>query len=639
MNFTHTTFCIILAFIVPLIHAQQPYIRRAITLCETRNNATSELGYFCNGVNPSCQSYLTFRSRPPYNSVSTISALLGADPSELSQLNSVSIDSTLETEYVVLVPVTCSCSGQFYQKNISYAIQSSDTYFSIANYTLQGLSTCQAIDVANNNSARNLDVGSTLNVPLRCACPTQNQTVNGVNYLLSYSIAFGQFVYMISEMFGVDTGRTLAANGLSFEDPIIYPFTTLLVPLENPPVISQTRAPPPPPPPPPFTPSVPSNDNSSNTWVYVVVAVAVVLALIIGGGVLWFLRNKKKKAKPELPTFLSESFESVEKPLNKGWDENSEEFLSSISSIAQSLEVYKFGELKSATNNFSPDCLIEGSVYRGVINGDLAAIKRMNGDVSKEISLLSKINHFNLIRLSGVCFSDGHWYLVYEYAANGSLGDWIYNNATDLKLLTWTRRIQIALDVATGLDYLHSYASPPHVHKDIRSSNILVDSDMRAKIANFGLARSADEEEGHFALTRHIVGAKGYMAPEYLENGLVSPKLDVYSFGVLLLEMLTGKEVDRLYEGVKGSLSEILIPLLEEEGSNEKLISFMDPNMGGNYPTELSIMLIKLSERCLDEDLSLRPSMGEIVQSLSTTMSTTLLWESSLGVSGFKSLD
>ncbi|KAF2295098.1 hypothetical protein GH714_031493 [Hevea brasiliensis] len=183
---------------------------------------------------------------------------------------------------------------------------------------------------------------------------------------------------------------------------------------------------------------------------------------------------------------------------------------------------------------------------------------KVSGDVSKEIYLLNKINHFNLVRLSGVCFSDGHWFLVYEYAANGPLSDWICNTNNDGKFLNWTQRVQIALDVATGLNYLHSFTSPPHVHKNIKSSNVLLDSEFRAKIANLAMARSAEGQEGEFALTRHIVGTKGYMAPEYLEHGLVSTKLDVYAFGVLMMEIVSGKEVDALYTEEDMNLSDVL---------------------------------------------------------------------------------
>ncbi|KAF5961278.1 hypothetical protein HYC85_002487 [Camellia sinensis] len=624
-----------------LIHSQQPYIRKATTLCGSTENSTSVFGYTCNGLNRTCQAYLTFRSQFPYNTVSSISHLLGSDPSQLSHLNSVSANATFETDKAVLIPVNCSCSGQYYQANTSYVIEHKDTFFLIANNTFQGLSTCQALQAQNSNrTTRNLYSGTRITVPLRCACPTKDQIDVGVNYLLSYLVATTQYVSLISLMFGVDTGRTLEANQLSEQDPTIYPFTTLLVPLENPPSSSQTIAPPPPPPPPspPPPPNLPSSNNSSNkTWVYLLIGAlgGGGLVLVIGAIVfcIFFHKNKKKAD----PIIVSEGFEAIEKQSEKKLEEESKEFLASIPIIAQSLKVYSFEELQSATEYFSPNCWIKGSVYRGTINGDFAAIKEMNGDVSKEINLLNKISHSSLIRLSGVCFSEGHWYFVYEYAINGPLSDWIYHNNTDQKFLNWTQRMHIALDVAMGLNYIHNYTSPPYVHKDIKSSNVLLDSDFRAKIANFGLARSADGQEGEFALTRHIVGTKGYMAPEYLENGFISTKLDVYAFGVLMLVILTGKEVFKLYQGVDVHLSEVLSAVLNEENGKENLNGFIDPSLQGNYPAELALFVARLVDSCIKRDPLDRPGMDEIVQSLSRIIATSLNWDLSSSISGYQS--
>ncbi|KAL0343578.1 UNVERIFIED_CONTAM: GDSL esterase/lipase [Sesamum angustifolium] len=541
----------------PVFHvivAQQPYIGRATTVCDSRDNSTSVLGYTCNGLRRSCQAYLTFRAQPPYDSVASISTLLAANSSQLAQLNSVPENAVFDTNRMVLVPVTCSCSG----------------FVNLSNSPGRG-----------RYSNEEFVCGTRITVPLRCACPTKNQSDDGVNYLLSYLITWNQFVSGISALFGVDTGRTLAANGLS-ETSIVYPFTTLLVPLQDPPTSSQVTAPQPPPPPfatlPPSVP--PRSGGSSKTWIYVVKAEPVVVS--------------------------SQSFESIEKPLKKEADEDSysQDFLESISSIAQSLKVYTFQELKTATQDFSPSCWIKGSVYRGTINGDFAAIKRMNGDVSKEINLLNKINHFNLIRLSGVSFNEGNWYLVYEYASNGPLSEWIHEKR-DQPIMDWKKRLQIALDVASGLNYLHRYTSSPHVHKDLNSSNVLLDQDFRAKIANFGLARSVEGQEGPFALTRHIVGTKGYMAPEYLENGIVSPMLDVYAFGVLMLEILTGKTS---------------LPF-------ENLRNLMDPSLQGKYSPDLALVLFRLIASCLKKDPSDRPNMDDIFQSLSRISTSTLSGE------------
>lgn len=608
------------------VQSQQPYIGKVTTDCNNRNESTTALGYQCNGQNRSCQAYLTFISQPPFDSVSSISTLLGADPSELSRLNSVSRDATFETSKSVLAPVTCSCAGSYYQANTTYVVQSLDTYLSIANSILRGLTTCQALIVQNSNvSSDSLFAGTRINVPLRCACPTNNQTDDGVNYLLSYVIAEGQWVEMISSMFGVDTVKTLEANGLSVQDATVFPNTTLLVPLQNPPTSLDVLAPPPPPPAqqPPSTPvTPPPGGGSSKTWIYAVIGTLGGLLIVLASGILifcFYCRKRRKEGTDKVVT--SQSIESIEKPINQKNDENSEiNFSESISSLAQSLKVYKYGELQLATENFSPNCRIKGSVYRGLLNGDFAAVKKMSGDVSEEINLLNKINHLNLIRLSGVCFNDGHWYLVYEYAEKGPLSDWIYGNQGNKNFLNWTQRIQIGLDVATGLNYLHSYTSPPCVHKDLKSSNVLLDGDFRAKISNFSLARSTtDGQGGEFALTRHIVGTKGYMAPEYIENGLISPKLDVYAFGVLMLEILTGKEASVLYEGMKAPLAEILTPVLQDDHEKDKILSgFLDPSLKENYPSDLAISVLRLINSCLKNDPSGRPTMHEIVQFLST---------------------
>ena len=632
-------FALFILYCCSLIQAQQPYVGKGTTKCSNTEN--SALGYSCNGLNKSCQAYLIFRSQPPYTTVASISTLLGSDPSQLSQINSVSETTSFPTNQLVLVPVNCSCSGDYFQANASYIVQSGNTPFLIANNTYQGLSTCQAIRNEKGTRTVNIFAGETLTVPLRCACPTKNQSDLGIRYLLSYLVTWGDTVSIAGVRFGADIGRALEANEISEKNPTIYPFTTLLIPLKNPPTSSQTVVPPPPPASPSPSPPSPSpnSDKSANkTWIYVFVGAVggIVLTLVIGT-IIFFMLFRKSKKQPG-PIIVSQSFEAHEKPLNRKLDEEPQDLLESVYSIAQSIKVYNYEDLKAATDNFSPSFWIKGSVFRGLINGDFAAIKKMNGDVSKEIDLLNKINHSNLIRLSGVCFNDGHWYLVYEYAANGPLSDWIYVSSNEGKFLKWTQRIQIATDVATGLNYLHSFTSYPHVHKDIKSSNILLDKDLRAKIANFSLARSTDGPEGEFALTRHIVGTKGYMAPEYLENGIICAKLDVYAFGILTLEIMTGKEVAALYREENRELSDVLNGVLSEEGGLEESLSqLIDPSMQGNYPSGLAVLMVRLIDSCLNKNPAGRPAMDEIVQSLSGILITSLAWELSNNTSSYHS--
>ncbi|XP_047313255.1 lysM domain receptor-like kinase 4 [Impatiens glandulifera] len=608
-------------FFIVGVHAQQPYIGVKTTLCNFTDPTSPAFGYSCNGVNTTCQSYLTFRSQPPFNSVSSISTLLSSNPSDLANLNSVTINSTFETNTLVLIPVTCSCSGQYYQFNTTYIIQQENMgFFTIANNTFQGLSVCDAISAQNPVlSAGSLAVGNRVRVPLRCACPTKNQTDSGFNYLLSYLVTSGDFIFKISSMFGVTSESIFQANGLSLSNSDIFPFTTLLVPLQDPPIISSIISPPPPPatPPPPFTgisTTNSPNNNNNHTWVYAVVGSVGGILLILGSIWLFIFINKKKTKKKMNDPFstitTSESFEAVEK--------SDSVLLEGISTIAQSLNVYSFDELKTATSNFSPTCLIKGSVYRGRINGDLAAIKRMDGDVSKEIELMNKISHFNLLRLSGVCFNGENWYLVHEYASNGSLSDWIYNTSDGENALNWIQRIQIAFDVASGLNYIHNYTSPSCIHGDVKSSNILLDGEFRGKIANFTLSRSALGEDGSFKLTKHIVGTQGYMAPEYLENGLISTKIDVYAFGILLMEIVSGNEA--------GGLSDVVDSVIDDENG---LKAIMDPRLEGKYPEDLAIMVMRIANGCVKREPSRRMGMDEVVQSLSRIMNGSLAWESS----------
>ncbi|KAL5099373.1 hypothetical protein RYX36_003700 [Vicia faba] len=619
-------FFIIITTNISIILGQQPYIGLSTTACPRKGDSKSIRGYTCNGQTHTCQAYLTFRSQPIYSSVSTISSLLGSNPSHLAEINSVSLNETFETNKMVIVPVNCSCSGNYYQANTSYVFQNTDTYFLVANNTFEGLSTCQALMHENHNPA-DVYPGRKLLVPLRCACPTKNQTEKNIKYLLSYLVNWGDSVSLISEKFGVNFKTTLVANTLTLTHSTIYPFTTLLVPLFDKPKSSQiqTVSVSPHQQPSPSSTSPTTDRKSKKTLVYIVVGVLgglVVIALTLILCALIFFKKGKKKNDFLVNVSESTSYSAKEKPVKKE-EEKLLEII--ISGIGQSFKVYDFEEIKVATDDFSPSFLIRGCVYRGVINGDLAVIKITEGDVSKEIQILNKVNHSNVIRLSGVSFNEGHWYLVYEYAANGSLSDWIFskNKMSDEKFLSWIQRIKIALDVARGVEYLHSFTSHPYIHKDLKCSNVLLDNDFKAKVGSLRLARCVgglDDDDEQFVATRHIVGTRGYMAPEYLENGIVSAKLDVYAFGVLMLEIITGKEVAAI-------LTEDNENLIDFLSGNEKVKELMDSSLRGNYPFELAMFVVEIIESCLKKDPGNRPAMNEIVSALSRTLNSSLSWE------------
>lgn len=248
------------------------------------------------------------------------------------------------------------------------------------------------------------------------------------------------------------------------------------------------------------------------------------------------------------------------------------------------------------------------------------------------------------VRLIGVCVHNfDHLFLVFEYADNGSLSDCLHSQVAHPSstysrttgLLPWTTRIQIALDIASGLEYIHNYTNPSFVHKDVKSSNILLDADWHAKVANFGMAKPATIFPSGPMLTNNIVGTQGYMAPEYLEHGLVTTKADVYSFGVVLLELLTGEEAilrNKHFTGCQTLTSAVATIFKEKElepNQKRELQTWMDPRLQEAYPRDAAFDVALLANACVATDLSLRPSMKEITFLLSNVLAATMEWEAS----------
>lgn len=249
----------------------------------------------------------------------------------------------------------------------------------------------------------------------------------------------------------------------------------------------------------------------------------------------------------------------------------------------------------------------------------------------------------------GMCVGGSeHLFLVYEYAENGSLNDCLRNQSLigrnrftqSTAYLPWTARVRIALDVASGLDYIHNYTNPSFVHKDVKSSNILLDGSFRAKVANFGMAKSAATSGAGPLLTRHIAGTQGYMAPEYLEHGLVTVKADVFAYGVVLLEILSGKDAIVRPEDEAANpsekeraLSDIIFDVLDAspERQTAQLRAFMDPQLHSAYPMDIATSIASLAKTCVDADPAVRPSMKDVTFALSKMLAASLEWEANAG--------
>ncbi|RDY08668.1 Cysteine-rich receptor-like protein kinase 2, partial [Mucuna pruriens] len=285
---------------------------------------------------------------------------------------------------------------------------------------------------------------------------------------------------------------------------------------------------------------------------------------------------------------------------------------------------FKYSTLDKATNSFDEaNKLGQGGFGTGVLpDGREIAIKRLYfnnrhraADFYNEVNIISSVEHKNLVRLLGCSCSGPESLLIYEYLPNKSLDRFIFdeNKARELK---WDKRYDIIIGTAEGLVYLHENSNTRIIHRDIKASNILLDAKLRAKIADFGLARSFQEDKSHISTA--IAGTLGYMAPEYLAHGQLTEKADVYSYGVLLLEIITGRQ-NNMSKALEYSDSIIIMTWKHfQSGTTEQLIDpclVLDDNHGSNVKNEI-LRVVHIGLLCTQEIPSLRPSMSKALKML-----------------------
>ncbi|KAM3352108.1 hypothetical protein ACQJBY_023784 [Aegilops geniculata] len=287
---------------------------------------------------------------------------------------------------------------------------------------------------------------------------------------------------------------------------------------------------------------------------------------------------------------------------------------------------FVFDELKKCTNNFSDTHEIGsggyGKVYKGKIaNGQIAAIKRaqqgsMQGaaEFKNEIELLSRVHHKNLVSLVGFCYEQGEQMLVYEYISNGTLRDNLMGKGGIQ--LDWMKRLKIAIGSAKGLAYLHELANPPIIHRDIKSTNILLDESLTAKVADFGLSKLvSDTQKGH--VSTQVKGTLGYLDPEYYMTQQLSEKSDVYSFGVVMLELLTSRQP---IEKGKYIVREIRTAIDQYDQEYYGLKSLIDPAIRDSAKLVGFRRFVQLAMECVEESAADRPSMNDVVKELETIL-------------------
>ncbi|KAL2338704.1 hypothetical protein Fmac_013150 [Flemingia macrophylla] len=296
------------------------------------------------------------------------------------------------------------------------------------------------------------------------------------------------------------------------------------------------------------------------------------------------------------------------------------------------LRAFTLAELKVATRNFRADTVLGeggfGRVFKGLIEDRAAkksgegltiAIKKLKSESMQglaewqsEVNFLGRLSHPNLVKLLGFGREDNQLFLVYEFLHRGSLDNHLFGRGANVRPLSWDTRLKVMIGAARGLDFLHSLEKKI-IYRDFKPSNMLLDKTYTVKLSDFGLARSVASPDQSHVSTR-IVGTMGYAAPEYVATGHLYVKSDVYGFGVVLVEVLTGKRISdilRLCE--KMPLRDWIKSNLLNRG---KIRSIMDAKLEGKYPNNLALRLAELAIKCIQAEPKVRPSMKEVVETL-----------------------
>ncbi|CAI9092001.1 OLC1v1027130C1 [Oldenlandia corymbosa var. corymbosa] len=257
-----------------------------------------------------------------------------------------------------------------------------------------------------------------------------------------------------------------------------------------------------------------------------------------------------------------------------------------------------------------------GTVYHGLTpDGKQVAVKLLSlssaqgyNEFQTEAEILARVHHRNLTCLIGYCYEDSHMALVYEYMARGNLREHL--SATDDNVLSWSQRVQIALDAAQGLDYLHSGCKPPIIHRDVKSSNILLNQNLETKLADFGLSRAFTVDDGSHVSTR-VVGTPGYLDPEYYETQRLNEKSDAYSFGIVLLELITGRPA------ISGTDEKRhIMQWVSHFVAAGDIAGIVDPKLKGIYDTNSAWKALEVALACASPTSLKRPTMADVITEL-----------------------
>eukprot|EP00268_Persea_americana_P057175 TRINITY_DN6831_c0_g2_i4.p1 TRINITY_DN6831_c0_g2~~TRINITY_DN6831_c0_g2_i4.p1 ORF type:complete len:714 (+),score=172.91 TRINITY_DN6831_c0_g2_i4:702-2843(+) len=368
--------------------------------------------------------------------------------------------------------------------------------------------------------------------------------------------------------------------------------------------------------------------------------VVCVLFLSFIGIAVWYVRKKKKKAVGYgggcvIPAPMGSSHMS-DFPYSKspssaplvGNGSHRSGFVYSTpepSGLGNSRSWFTYEELLHVTNGFSEQNLLGeggfGPVYKGCLpDGREVAVKQLKvgggqgeREFRAEVEIISRVHHRHLVSLVGYCISDHHRLLVYEYVPNNTL--YYHLHGQGRPVMDWATRVKVADGAARGIAYLHEDCHPRIIHRDIKSSNILLDNNFESQVSDFGLAKLALDSITH--VTTRVMGTFGYLAPEYASSGKLTEKSDVYSFGVVLLELITGrKPVDASQPLGDESLVEWARPLMSHALDAQDFDGLVDPRLENNYIESEMFRMIEAAAACVRHSAVKRPRMSQVVRAL-----------------------
>ncbi|XP_022766022.1 probable L-type lectin-domain containing receptor kinase S.5 [Durio zibethinus] len=341
-------------------------------------------------------------------------------------------------------------------------------------------------------------------------------------------------------------------------------------------------------------------------WLWILIPIIVII--LIGGFSYFLFRRRKNRIKQK--------------------DDDELEIQQEIQRSSSAPQKFRLKELIAATGNFNVKNKLGsggfGTVYKGILRKEEVAVKRIQKNTRRgkqdfiaEVTTISNLHHKNLVKLFGWCYESNELLLVYEFMPNGSLDRFIYRNTIPnnlYKTLNWVTRHNIICGVAKALDYLHNGCDKRVIHRDIKSSNIMLDSDFNARLGDFGLARTIQLNEKTHYSTKGIAGTPGYMAPESFHTGKATVETDIYAFGVLILEVVSGRKPG--HQNEQNSYNSSIVEWVWEQHRLEKLGDVIDLQLNKDFDADQAQCILLLGLACCHPNPYERPSMRTALQVL-----------------------